>query len=115
MGDHVAVMLGSCPDGTADLTVGHLRMLVMLARTGQAAVDEDLHVIGTGSELGERGFVELLLSGGVRAGRSLTVAAPGRDCPARAEDTRRGDPAAPHRRAQQQGGAVLLVHAPDPG
>ena len=113
--DDIGVVFGRRPDRAADLAVGHLRVLVVLVRSGQAAVDEDLHVIGARRELGQRGGVELLLPGGVGAGRSLAVAARSRDGPARAEDARRGEPAAPHRGAQQQVGAVLLVHAPDGG
>ncbi len=115
VGDDIRVAGGSGPDGTANLAVGHPRLSGILARAGQAAADEDLHVVGPGRELGERRLVELPLPGGVCARRSLAVAAPGRDRPARAENARRGEPAALHRGAQQQVGAILLVNTADRG
>ena len=48
VGNDIGVVLVSRPDSASDLAVGHLGPLVVLAGAREAAVDEDLHMVGAG-------------------------------------------------------------------
>lgn len=104
--------------GAAQLLIGHLRPRWALALPGQAAVDKNLYVVGTGLQFFTGGSVKLVLAGSGNARRARPVAVRGGDGATSAEYAGRLRPAPALGVPEPQVGPVLFVDAPhrgDPG
>ena len=108
---NIGVVLPGGPHGAGQFLVGHLRSRNVLAFARQAAVDENLNVVGAGLQLSVGREVEPLLAFCGYACGSGTVPVRSSDGPARSDKPGRFGPTPLLGISQPQVGAVLFMHA----